>query len=145
MIDKKQYDLIIIGSGAAGMTTAAVAANEGLDVIVIEKTELIGGNTSFSGGMVYVPNNSAMEAAGVADDPEMALRYLDATVPTEDGRDMRKQFIEKGREAIDYLNQSLALTDDPQTRQAVEQQLAVVRHSMVQQTEMEDDDRIMDF
>lgn len=113
MIDKKQYDLIIIGSGAAGMTTAAVAANEGLDVIVIEKTELIGGNTSFSGGMVYVPNNSAMEAAGVADDPEMALRYLDATVPTEDGRDMRKQFIEKGREAIDYLNEHTSVKLKP--------------------------------
>ena len=53
--------------------------------------------------------------------------------------------LERFDEAIDYLNQSLALTDDPQTRQAVEQQLAVVRHAMIQQSEMEDDDRLMDF
>ena len=60
MTTNKVYDLIVIGSGAAGMTTAAVAANEGLDVVVIEKTNLIGGNTSISGGMVYVPNNSVL-------------------------------------------------------------------------------------
>ena len=54
--------------------------------------------------------------------------------------------LERYDEAIDYLNQSLALTDDAATRQAVEQQLQVVRHAMIQQGENEsDDDRIMDF
>jgi len=54
--------------------------------------------------------------------------------------------LERYDEAIDYLNQSLALTDDEQTRLAVEQQLTVVRHSMVQQMEDDgDDDRLFDF
>ena len=52
--------------------------------------------------------------------------------------------LEKYDEAIDFLNQSLALTDDDATRSAVEQQLAVVRHAMIQQG-AEEDDRIMDF
>ena len=52
--------------------------------------------------------------------------------------------LERYDESIDYLNQSLALTDDMQTRIAVEQQLTVVRHAMIQQDE-EDDDRIMNF
>ena len=52
--------------------------------------------------------------------------------------------LERYDESIDYLNQSLALTDDMQTRMAVEQQLTVVRHAMIQQNE-EDDDRIMNF
>ena len=52
--------------------------------------------------------------------------------------------LNKYDEAIDYLNQSLALTNDDATRLAVEQQLAVVRHAMIQQG-AEDDDRLMDF
>ena len=52
--------------------------------------------------------------------------------------------LNKYDEAIDYLNQSLTLTNDDATRLAVEQQLAVVQHAMIQQG-AEDDDRIMDF
>ena len=59
---------------------------------------------------------------------------------------MSHSFLSLGKydEAIDYLNRSLALTDDDATRSAVEQQLAVVRHAMIQQG-TEEDDRIMDF
>lgn len=98
-------DVVVIGAGAAGMTAAAVAADHGLKVVVVEKTDLVGGNTSFSGGMVYVPNNAKMDAAGAPDDPEAAMRYLDLAVPTPDGRQMRRRFIEHGREAIAYLEQ----------------------------------------
>ncbi len=59
--------------------------------------------------MVYIPNNSAMELAGVPDDPDQALRYLEATVHTKSGRAFRKRFVEEGREAIDYLQARTAL------------------------------------
>lgn len=113
MPEPKTYDVVVIGSGAAGMTTAAVAASKGLSVAVVEKTDLIGGNTSFSGGMVYIPNNDGMAAAGVPDDPDEALTYLGATVPTEDGRDMRLAFLERGREAIAYLAEHTAVKLKP--------------------------------
>lgn len=96
-------DLIIIGAGAAGMTAAATAAARGLRVTVIEKTDYVGGNTSYSGGMVYIPDNAKMAAAGQPDDPDAVMRYLDATVPTPDGRDARLRYVEKGREAIEFL------------------------------------------
>ena len=45
------YDVIVIGAGAGGMTAAAVAAAEGLRVLVIEKTAFVGGTTARSEGM----------------------------------------------------------------------------------------------
>lgn len=85
------------------MTAAATAAAKGLSVLIVEKTEYVGGNTSFSGGMVYIPNNEKMAEAGQPDDPDLAMAYLDAAVPVEDGRDARMRFIEKGAEAIRFL------------------------------------------
>ena len=107
------YDVVVVGTGAAGMTAAAVAASKGLSVVIIEKTDLIGGNTSFSGGMVYIPNNSKMAALGEPDDPSEALAYLDATVPVEDGRNQRQAFIEHGREAIDFLERHTSVKLKP--------------------------------
>lgn len=106
-------DLVVVGAGAAGMTAAATAAALGLDVVVVEKTAFAGGNTSFSGGMVYIPDNAKMAAAGKPDDPQAAMRYLDATVPTDDGRDQRARFIERGREAIEFLEARTAVRLKP--------------------------------
>lgn len=106
-------DLVVIGAGAAGMTAAATAATLGLDVVVVEKTEFVGGNTSFSGGMVYIPNNAKMEEVGKPDDPADAMRYLDAAVPTPDGREQRALFVDKGREAIEFLEANTAVRLKP--------------------------------
>ncbi len=110
---EETFDLVVVGAGAAGMTAAATAAAKGLSVIVVEKTAFIGGNTSFSGGMVYVPHNGKMDEAGRPDDPAEAMRYLDLAVPTEDGRDARARFVEKGREAVEFLESHTAVRLKP--------------------------------
>ena len=71
------YDVVVIGAGAGGMTAAAVAAAEGLRVLLVEKTELVGGTTAWSGGMVWIPVNSKMKQAGLPDTPADAAAYLD--------------------------------------------------------------------
>lgn len=106
-------DLVVVGAGAAGMTAAATAAAKGLSVTVVEKTAHVGGNTSYSGGMVYVPDNAKMGEAGEPDDPEMVMRYLDAAVPTPDGREARRLFVEKGREAVAFLEAHTAVRLKP--------------------------------
>lgn len=106
-------DVVVVGAGASGMTAAATAAAKGLDVVVVEKTPFVGGNTSFSGGMVYIPNNDKMAEAGAPDDPERAMAYLDATVPTEDGRSTRRRFIDKGPEAIRFLEANTSVRLKP--------------------------------
>jgi succinate dehydrogenase/fumarate reductase flavoprotein subunit len=98
------YDVIVIGAGAGGMTAAAVAAAEGLRVLVIEKTEFVGGTTAWSGGMVWIPANAAMKQAGIADSPSDAASYLAATVPESENADLRKTFLARGPEAIEYLD-----------------------------------------
>lgn len=109
----REVDLVVIGGGAAGMTAAAVAAAEGLDALVVEKTETVGGTCSVSGGMVWIPDNALMAQTDTPDTPDAARRYLDATVPTEDGLDMRLAFLETGPEAIDYLQRHTAVELKP--------------------------------
>jgi 3-oxosteroid 1-dehydrogenase len=71
-----EFDVVVAGSGAAGMTAALAAAGRGLNVVVIEKTEHFGGSTARSGGGVWVPGNSVLKRAGVRDTPELASVYL---------------------------------------------------------------------
>lgn len=97
------YDVVVIGAGAGGMTAAAVAAAEGLSVLVIEKTEFVGGTTAWSGGMVWIPVNARMKQAGIDDSLPAAASYLASTVPESDNADLRETFLARGPEAVDYL------------------------------------------
>ena len=63
----ESVDIVVIGSGGAGLTAALAAANKGLKVLVIEKSGKLGGNTSISGGQVWIPNNHHMLTAGIHD------------------------------------------------------------------------------
>ncbi len=69
-------DVIVVGSGAAGLAAALAASREGLKVTVLERADTLGGTTAKSGGGVWVPNNSLMRAAGLSDCRDDALRYL---------------------------------------------------------------------
>jgi succinate dehydrogenase/fumarate reductase flavoprotein subunit len=69
-------DVLVIGSGAAGLTTAVTARRRGLDVIVCEKEPVFGGTTAWSGGILWVPCNPHQAAAGVEDHVELARVYI---------------------------------------------------------------------
>ena len=97
------YDVVVIGAGAGGMTAAAVAAAEGLSVLLIEKTEFVGGTTAWSGGMVWIPANARMKQAGIDDSLSDAASYLASTVPEPENADLRDTFLTRGPEAIEYL------------------------------------------
>ena len=97
------YDVVVIGAGAGGMTAAAVAAAEGLSVLLIEKTEFVGGTTAWSGGMVWIPVNAKMKQAGMDDSLSDAANYLASTVPETENADLRETFLARGPEAIEYL------------------------------------------
>ena len=53
-----ETDLLVVGAGAAGMTAALVGALEGLEVVLCEKTDKVGGTTAFSAGSVWIPGTS---------------------------------------------------------------------------------------
>ena len=74
----RRHDVVVLGSGAAGLTAALAAAAGGADVGLYEKADLLGGTTAISGGIVWVPGNHLMDPAVRDDDPAEALRYLRA-------------------------------------------------------------------
>jgi len=74
--EEPEFDVVVAGSGAAGMTAALTVARHGLSVVVIEKTSYFGGSTARSGGGVWVPGNSVLRRAGVKDTPDLASTYL---------------------------------------------------------------------
>lgn len=100
---RQTYDVVVIGAGAGGMTAAAVAAAEGLRVLVIEKTAFVGGTTAWSGGMVWIPANAKMKEVGLSDSVADAVRYLSSTVPEPANAGLRAAFLARGPEAIAYL------------------------------------------
>ncbi|WP_338460393.1 FAD-dependent oxidoreductase [Azotobacter vinelandii DJ] len=69
-------DVLVVGSGAGGLSAAIVAKKHGLDVLVVEKEEYFGGTTAFSGGVLWIPGNHLARAAGVQDSREAARTYL---------------------------------------------------------------------
>jgi succinate dehydrogenase/fumarate reductase flavoprotein subunit len=69
-------DVLVIGSGAGGLSTAITARKSGLEVIIIEKDQYFGGTTAFSGGVLWIPGNRHARDAGVVDTREAARTYL---------------------------------------------------------------------
>lgn len=74
----RQADLIVIGSGAAGLAAAVTAAAHGLAVSVLEKSDALGGTTAWSGGWIWAPGNPVGRRHGVPDEGDAPRRYLQA-------------------------------------------------------------------
>lgn len=98
-----ETDLLVVGSGAAGMTAALVAKLEGIDSLILEKSDLIGGSTAVSGGGVWIPNNHLMAEAGIPDSFENAFRYMQNTVGDRTPRKQQEVFLTQAREMLRYL------------------------------------------
>src|SRR6185437_13782430 len=69
-------DVVVVGTGAAGLAAAVAAAARGASVVVLESADHPGGTTAKSGGTAWIPNNHLMRDRGVADDRSAALRYM---------------------------------------------------------------------
>ena len=101
----EEYDLVVLGAGAGGMTAALVSAIEGMRTLLIEKSDQVGGTTARSSGSVWIPNNPQQRRLGITGDAEAALEYLDALVDGRADRALREAFIAAGPEMLQYLEQ----------------------------------------
>lgn len=99
----REVDLLVAGAGPGGMTAALVAALEGLDVLLCEKSQLVGGTGATSAGTLWIPENSANRDAGFPDRADDARAYLDALVG-DGGADPRRDiYLAEGPRIIDKL------------------------------------------
>lgn len=115
-INRDEIDLIVVGSGAAGLTAACTAASLGKHVLVLESSEKVGGTSAISGGMVWIPANTKAAEAGHKDSISAAMEYLKKMVPGA-SRDARLQaFLERGNEAISFLENHTSLRLQPVSR-----------------------------
>ena len=97
------YDVVVVGSGAAGMTAALTAQRHGLRSVIVEKAAHYGGSTARSGGGVWIPNNEVLRRAGVQDTPEAARTYLRHIVGDVVPADRIDTYLERGPEALAFL------------------------------------------
>ncbi len=102
------FDFVIVGSGAGSLIAALMMRARSKSVVVLEKTELLGGTTSTSGGVMWIPNNRFMAAAGTKDTPEKAATYLDALQEDEAAapgatRARRMVYLEEAPRMLDFL------------------------------------------
>jgi 3-oxosteroid 1-dehydrogenase len=73
-------DVLVAGTGAAGLAAAMTAADAGLSVLLVESTDRWGGSTAMSGGGMWLPTNPLMARDGAADSRDESLRYMEATI-----------------------------------------------------------------
>ncbi|MEM9682069.1 MAG: FAD-dependent oxidoreductase [Pseudomonadota bacterium] len=76
-----QTDVVVVGTGAAGLSAALAASVGGARVLVIEKAPVIGGTTAMSGGCIWAPGHHHMAAMGLSDSREAVLEYIRAVSP----------------------------------------------------------------
>ncbi|WP_042403960.1 3-oxosteroid 1-dehydrogenase [Streptacidiphilus carbonis] len=98
-----EYDVVVVGCGASGMTAALTAAKRGLSVVVVEKAPTFGGSAARSGAGVWIPNNEVILAAGVPDTPALAAEYLAAVVGSDVPLARQQSFLDHGPAMISFV------------------------------------------
>lgn len=106
---KKDFDLIVVGSGAAGLTCAITAKKRGLHVVVLEKEPVFGGTTALSGGVLWVPLNAHGQKQNAQDNADAVRTYM----MNETGQFFDKEavdvFIANGAKMVDFLERETAM------------------------------------
>jgi len=106
----EQKDIVIIGSGLAGLSAAIEANQAGASVIVFEKMNVTGGNTRISDGAVAAPNSYLQKKRGIEDSPELLYEDMLRAGLGLNHPDLVKVVSEKAIEAIDWTRETLGVT-----------------------------------
>jgi succinate dehydrogenase/fumarate reductase flavoprotein subunit len=104
-----EYDLIVVGSGAAGLTTAITAKKRGLDVVVLEKEPVFGGTTALSGGVLWIPLSSYGRAQNPADSLEATRAYMMEETGSFYDEAAVTAFLTNGPKMVDFLERETSM------------------------------------
>ena len=109
MSETTTFDVIVLGSGAAGMAAALTASVEGCRVLLIERSDRIGGSTAISGGAVWAPLNAQSAAAGHPDTVDKVWTYLQNTVGDAAPEALQRAYINAGPGMVEWMHRHTQL------------------------------------
>lgn len=102
-------DLLVIGSGAGGLSSAVTAAQLGLKVIVVEKEAQFGGTTAWSGGWMWIPRNRLARDAGLQEPPDRPLDYLRHELGERFDETLARCYLDQAPRMLDFFSERTAL------------------------------------
>ena len=105
------FDVVVLGTGAAGLTAALAAHDAGSSVAVFEKAQQVGGTTAWSGGMIWLPlNHHELEELKIADSREDVMTYLKSLSHDLMDEKLIASFIDTGPEMVRWLEANTPVT-----------------------------------
>ncbi|MFM7025383.1 MAG: FAD-dependent oxidoreductase [Limnohabitans sp.] len=111
--DQTSFDLVVIGAGGAGMAAALFAAMEGASVLLVERTEYVGGTTAWSAGTSWLPGSRHAAKVNPNDTLTETARYLDNAVGERTSKVVRQAFLDNARTAVDEVEERSELKYRP--------------------------------
>lgn len=105
----EQVDVVVLGTGAAGLTAALAAADAGASVALVEKADLVGGTTALSSAVVWLPDNAVARAAGVEDSRDEALAYLGSLSHDMILPELAEAFVDSVDDLLDWVGTATPL------------------------------------
>lgn len=96
-------DVLVVGSGAGGLSTAVTASEAGLEVIVVEKEQFFGGTSALSAGGMWIPDNVIAKRIGVHDSIDDARTYIRHEVGKYYDSDRIEAYLDNGPKMIEFL------------------------------------------
>lgn len=107
-----ECDYLVIGSGAAGLSSAVTAAYHGLNVVVAEKAPVMGGTTAWSGGWIWAPCNPVAYRGGIVERRCEVKRYLQAVLGETFNEKRVDAFLRHAPRMVSFFEQKTALQFD---------------------------------
>ncbi|GAA1268875.1 FAD-dependent oxidoreductase [Pseudonocardia aurantiaca] len=104
-----EADVVVLGSGAAGLSAALAASANGADVVLLEKGPSVGGTAALSAGVVWVPGNHRAASAGIADSRADAVRYIASLSNGRQDPELVEAFVDAAPEVLRWLEDATAL------------------------------------
>ena len=107
-----ECDVLVVGSGCAGMSAAVTAGHHGLNVLIVEKEPRFGGTTARSGGWLWIPGTSLAQDWGIVEAPDQARTYLRHQAGNSFDAARVDAFLSTGPEAVDFFTTKTAVRFD---------------------------------
>lgn len=109
MTNAIECDVVVVGSGAAGLAAAITARKRGLDVVVLEKEPVFGGTTALSGGVLWIPLSRHGRRQNAADTVETVRRYMVNETGSYYDEAAVGVFIEQGPKMVEFFERETAM------------------------------------